>query len=369
MKGDLTREIVREVKEGRLSRRRLLQTMASVGVAVVSMPTIGRRAFAADELLVQTWSGYDIEELAPSYFAAHGQPNFSLMGSDEEGFQKVAAGFKPDLTHHTSFMVGKLRDAGLIQPIDIDRLTHWNDFFPELKQIENVDGKQWIAPFSWGNTSVIYRQDLIQPKEETWGVLWDEQYAGRLGLRDAVEGLLIVGGLYVGASDPWNMSDEEIAKVRTALLEQKPLARFYWNSQTDMEQAFANGEIVAAYGWNASVALLRKQGIDMAMMKPKEGIITWTDGLVLYKDHPNSEDLAYEYINAYMAPEVGEFLINAYGYGSGNMKAYDKVPPARLEELGISDPGAVLSTSRFQKQVDPAVRQKYQAVFDEVKIS
>ena len=369
MKGELARSIVREVKEGRLSRRRLLQSMAAAGVGVISLPGISRRALAADELLIQTWSGYDIEELAPSYYAAHGQPSFSLMGSDEEGFQKVAGGFKPDLTHHTSFMVGKLRDAGLIQPIDVSRLTHWNEFFPELQGIEYVDGKHWIAPFSWGNSSVIYRKDLIEPKEESWGVLWDESYAGRIGPRDAVEGLLVVGGLYTGAADPWSMTDAELAKTREALLAQKPLARFYWSSQTEMEQAFANDELVAAYGWNASVALLRKQGVDMAMMKPKEGIITWTDGLVLYKDHPNSTDFAYEYINAYMAPEVGEFLINAYGYGSGNMRAYDKVPVARLEELGIADPGTVLATSRFQKQVDPDVRQKYQAVFDEVKIS
>ena len=369
MKGEIARDIVREIRDGRMTRRRLLGSMASVGLAVVSMPVVGGRAFAADDLLIQTWSGYDIEELAPDYFAKHGKPSFSLMGSDEEGFQKVAGGFKPDITHHTSFMVGKLRDAGLIQPIDTARLTHWNDFFPELRQIENVGGEQWIAPFSWGNSSVIYRQDLIQPEEETWGVLWDERYAGRIAPRDAVEGLLIVGGLYTGAADPWSMTDEELEKVREALLAQKPLARFYWNSQTDMEQAFATGEIVAAYGWNASVALLRKQGIDMAMLKPKEGIVTWTDGLVLYKDHPNSEDLAYEYINAYMSPEVGAFLINAYGYGSGNTKAYDMVTAERLEELGISDPGTVLATSRFQKQVDPEVRQKYQAVLDEVKIA
>jgi hypothetical protein len=33
-------------------------------------------------------------------------------------------------------------------------------------------------------------------------------------------------------------------------------------------------------------ALLHKKGIDMALMRPKEGIITWIDGLVYYKDHP-----------------------------------------------------------------------------------
>ena len=165
------------------------------------------------------------------------------------------------------------------------------------------------------------------------------------------------------------MSDEELTKAKTALLAQKELVRFYWSSQTDMEQAFANGEIVAAYGWNASVAMLRKQGIDMALMKCKEGIVTWTDGLVMMNGGSGSEDLAYEFINAYMSPEVGAFLINSYGYGSGNAKAYESVTDERLAELGITDPDVVISTSKFQREISSNTRQKYQAVFDEVKLS
>jgi hypothetical protein len=135
------------------------------------------------------------------------------------------------------------------------------------------------------------------------------------------------------------------------------------------EITFANGEIVAAYGWNASVAMLRKQGIDMALMKCKEGIVTWTDGLVMMNGGSGSEDLAYEFINAYMSPEVGAFLINSYGYGSGNAKAYEFVTDERLAELGITDPAVVISTSKFQREISSDVRQKYQAVFDEVKLS
>ncbi len=195
------------------------------------------------------------------------------------------------------------------------------------------------------------------------------RYKGRIASRDSLEGLLIVGGLYTGAADPWAMSDAELAKAKAALLAQKELVRFYWSSQTDMEQAFANGEIVAAYGWNASVAMLRKQGIDMALMKCKEGIVTWTDGLVMMNGGSGSEDLAYEFINAYMSPEVGAFLINSYGYGSGNAKAYESVTDERLAELGITDPDVVISTSKFQREISSDIRQKYQAVFDEVKLS
>jgi spermidine/putrescine transport system substrate-binding protein len=182
-----------------------------------------------------------------------------------------------------------------------------------------------------------------------------------------VEGLVNLAGLYTGAKDPWLMTDEELAKAREALLEQKPLLRMYWSSQTDLEQAFASGEVVAANGWNASVALLRKQGLDMALMNPKEGMVTWTDGLVMMPGAP--EELAYEFMNAYMTPDVGVFLITSYGYGSGNTKAYGQVPKERLVELGIDEPAEIIAKTWFQREIDPAVQPKYQEVYDEIKLS
>lgn len=369
MSDKIKQTLIDGLSSGRLTRRALLQTMASLGIATVSAPLMGQAARAAEgQLSLMTWSGYDIPEMAPSYYEAHGKPNITLMASDNEGFEKVRAGFRPDVTHHTSFMLQKLRDADLIQPVDVNRLTYWNQFFPEIQKVGMADGQNWIAPCSWGNSSVIYRKDLVEIEEPSWGLLWDERYAGRLAGRDAPE-YVYVAGLYSGAKDPWAMTDAELAAAKAALLEQKPLLRFYWSSQTELEQSLASGEVVAAYGWNASVALLKKQGVDMAMLNPKEGLITWTDGLVLYKGHPGSEDLAYEFMNAYMSPEVGQFLIEAYGYGSGNMEAFDLVPATRLDELGISEPGKILATSWFQKSPDATLQQKAVAIMDEVKFS
>lgn len=368
MTDSIKRQLIDGLESGSLNRRKLMRMMASVGVGFAAYPFGSRLASADQNLSVLSWSGYDIPELAPSFFNAHGAPNFTLMASDNEGFEKVRAGYSPDVAHHTSFMLQKLLDADLIQPVDQSRLTHWDDFFPEIRKVGDSGGKNWIAPCSWGNSSVIYRKDLVELKEESWGLLWDERYVGRLAGRDAAE-YVQIAGLYTGAKDPWNMTDAELDKAKEALMAQKPLLRFYWSSQTELEQSLASGEVVAAYGWNASVALLRKQGIDMGMLTPKEGLVTWTDGLVLYKNHAASEDLAYEFMNAYMSPEVGKFLIEAYGYGSGNTKSFDLVSAGRLEELGITEPAKILATSWFQKATGAELQKKAQAIIDAVKFS
>ncbi len=60
----------------------------------------------------------------------HGDsPTYAFYGDDDEAFQKVASGFKADVIHPCSQMVGKYRDAGLIEPWDTSRI-------PNFEQIE-----------------------------------------------------------------------------------------------------------------------------------------------------------------------------------------------------------------------------------------
>jgi spermidine/putrescine transport system substrate-binding protein len=351
----------------RVSRRGAVRGLAAAGFGLTTLSALARRAAAAGQLEVLSWAGYDIPELAPAYYAANGSPNFSLMGSDEEGFQKVQAGFQPDLAHHTSYIVERMAQADMLQPIDPARLTNWDSFFPELREIGMFDGQNWIAPFSWGNVSVIYRPDLVGEVEQSWGILFDEAYAGKLAMRDDGPTAMVLTGIYMGVPDPHNMTEDEIQAAKELLIRQKPLLRFYWSGQTDLEQAMASGEVVAADGWNASVALLRAEGVDMAMMRPKEGILTWSDGLVYFKGSGAPDDLAYEFMNAYMAPEVGKFLIEAYGYASGNETVYPEIPVETLEMLGFNNPGQIMANSVFASGTPGAVIQRYSEVFEEVK--
>lgn len=368
MKTSETRGAIRDFSHGRLSRRDLGRLMGYLGVGVAASTMLPKPARADDTLSILSWSGYDIPEMAPDYYAKHPKPAFTLMGSDREGFQKVRAGYRPDLVHAQPFIVQSYRDAGLLEPIDISRLTQWSNIFPALRKIQFIDGRMWIAPFSWGNSSVVYRTDKVTPKEQSWELLWDKSLKGRLAQRDDVE-VVALTGLLIGAKDRYAMTDDELAKVKEKLLAQRELLRFYWSSQTDLEQSLASGEVVASYAWNASMALLKKQGIPVAMMQPKEGMLTWTDGLILFKNRQAPTDLAYEFINAYMTPGVGKFVIENYGYGSANMEAFNIADKQRLVELGIDNPDKTLTNAIFIKEIRADLQDKYNKLFTDVKMA
>ena len=368
-------EFLDKLMTGGLTRRQIVKGMSAAGLALVTMPMIAQPGRAADKLTVFTWGGYELPEFHTDYTAKHGHsPGFSLYADNDEAFQKVNAGYTPDFVAPSSLMVGRFRDAGLIRPIDVSRIPNYADVFDKLKELRGtrMEGKHWYIPWDWGNSSIVFRTDLVDPKyveEHTWTILWDKRYAGRIATNDQMDSVIIPAALVLGVDDPFNMNDEELAEVGKLIAEQKPLLRYYWSGQAEMEQAMANGELVASYSWNDSVARLKEEGIPVEYMTPKEGILSWVDGYCLIADGPGDEDAAYDFLDAIISPEAGKALIEAYNYGSSNAKAFPLVDQALLAAVGIDKPEEVMDKGVFFEAIPGALRDKYMEVFNEVKFS
>ncbi len=360
-------EMMDRLAAGTLSRRNLLKGLSALGIGVATMPYIAGRANAAAQATYFTWEGYEVPELHGDYIKKHGTgPEVSIFADEGEGFQKMRAGFTPDVAHPCSYNVPLWRDGGILQPIDTSRLSNWGDVVSTLKTIKGtqMDGKQWFVPFDWGNTSILYRTDIVDIEEESWGLMWDERYKGRLSTFAGANETVPYAAVYAGV-DPWNMSAADLAKVRKLLEKQRPLIRFYADDATTIEQALASGEIVAGTTWNESATRLKAEGLPVKYMNPKEGIMTWVCGLVLIKNAPNP-DKAYDLIDAMLSPETGKFMITDYGYGHSNAKSFDAAGDEAIEAAGLSrDVEGFLKKGVFSNEFKD--RDAVLSMFEEVK--
>jgi spermidine/putrescine transport system substrate-binding protein len=143
------------------------------------------------------------------------------------------------------------------------------------------------------------------------------------------------------------MGPGDIDKVAAKLREQRPLLSAYTTDMTSVEQSLASGALVAAMTWNASATALKKQGVPVAFMKPKEGMLTWACGFVILKDAKNI-DLAYDFINSRLEPESGQYLIQSYGYGASTSSAFARVTKEELDQLQLPPaPDEMLKTTIF----------------------
>ncbi|MGV1837858.1 ABC transporter substrate-binding protein [Rhizobium rhizogenes] len=351
--------------ESRLNFRRLAAGITALAITVAS---VALPAQAADKLTYFTWSGYELPDFDKAYLAAH--PNAvetSLFGDDDDAFTKVKAGFHPDLAHPCYDKVARWNKEGLLQPIDTSRIKNWDRIFPVFRNLPDLqagDGKVWMVPWDWGNTSVLYRTDLVKNPEQSWKLLWDKQYAGRIATIDAVHDTPVVAALLAGVS-PFDMTPTELDKVADKLREQRPLVSAYTTDMTSVEQSLASGQLVAAMTWNASAVALKKQGVPVEFMKPKEGMLTWACGFVMLKDAKNI-DLAYDFINSRLEADSGKFLIESYGYGASTSSAFAAVPKETLDNLQLpADPDTMLKSTVFtgpMKQNDDLAK-----MFEKVK--
>ncbi len=361
-------EFLNAMKSGRMSRRDILQMLTAAGLTMTMLP-VGRAKAADGEVIYFTWEGYNDPGFHPGYTAKHNaEPEGPVFGDVEEALTKVRSGFKVDVVHPCNLDLKRWRDADVLQPIDTSRLTNFGNLFPGLTKLpyaQGDKGEQFFIPVDWGNTSILYRPDLFDVKEESWTMLWDERYAGQLSMSaDATEAVAIAG-IVVGAKDPFNLTDDELAKAKELLVKQKPMVRFYWDSNSAVEQALASGELVASTGWNSSVVTLSGQGVNIKFANPKEGIMSYCCGLVLTKDAPHV-DKAYDLIDAMTAPEAGKWLIEAQGYGHSNAKTFELVDDKILAERGLpKDPSEFFAKGIFQQPTMEV--ERVQKVFEEVK--
>ncbi len=364
-------EFADRLAEKRLTRRDLCRALGAVGVGMVTLPVVARRAAAASgEIEYFTWASYEDPMFHQAFVEKYGHPVAnSIFGEEEEALQKIRSGYTPDVAHPCSYSVMRWHDAGILKPVDASRLLHYGDIFPQLKTIGGtvIDGQPFFVPFDWGNSSVLYRTDLVDSNTDSWMLLFDEKYAGRLATYDSVDGAIASAALALGFKNISTLDDDQLVKVRELLQRQKPLLRYYWTDNTAIEQSMASGEIVAAYAWNSSYHALRSEGVPVAYMNPKEGILTWVCGLSLISNAPGDEEAAYAFIDAMIAPESGKNLIEQFGYGHSNQKSFEIASSERLTDLGLTDPVGLFAQGVFLEDVPPTIKEKYVTLFEQVK--
>ena len=129
----------------------------------------------------------------------------------------------------------------------------------------------------------------------------------------------------------------------------------------------ASGEIVAAYAWNDLVKNLKAEGIPVEYAIPKEGLFTWFCGLTLLNSGSADEQLAYDFVDAWLSPETGKLLIEGSGYGHANMKSFELADAAEVAAMGLTDPVAVMRDAILFRNPPDEVQNELNQVWTDTK--
>ena len=355
---------------GRMSRREFQKALGLFGLSLVAYPVVTRPVRAADNLLVFGWAGFDDPALFPGYEENHGSPDHAFFSDEQEGIQKLKAGFGADIVRPCIDVMQQWMTADL-KPIDESKLLYLDEQFESIRAPAPAyhDGQRFFVSLYWGFTSFIYRTDMtdITPEEESWSLLFDDRFAGRIAVWDSTDCVIPHTSLALGHSDdPFRPDGERLDQVADMIRKQRNLVRLYYPDVTTGVQAIASGEVVISYAWSEFLQPLRDEGIPFRWAKPKEGLISYNCGLAL-RDGNASEEAQYDFVNASMSADAGKFLIEVFNLGAANQKSFDMVDPSLIKEIELTSPDESLAGSHPFVYVPLDLKSKHIELFESIK--
>jgi len=270
-------------------------------------------------------------------------------GGSSHVLQKAAS--RPgsfDLYEQWSDSINILWEADAIQPIDVSRLTHWDEINNLTKtgritpnarigagdapfKILNVQedgtlgekhtGKISFLPYVHNVDSFGYNTRNIERgiayETESWAWLLDERWHGKVGLVNAPTIGIFDMALAAQAKglmtfkDIGQMTRPEVDKLFDILIGYKKRGHFngIWNSVPESVNLMSSNNVVIESMFSPAVSTLNKMNIPVAYAAPKEGFRAWHGVMCLSSEVDDEvKDTAYEYMNWWLSGWAGAFI-------------------------------------------------------------
>lgn len=339
--------------------------LGSAAILALALPV----AAQDKDLLVFDWAGFEDEGLHQAYIEQHGaSPNYSFYADDDEAFQKIVSGFRADLGHPCSQMVSKYRDAGLIEPWDVSRITAFADLDPALldSPIFKDDEGVWFMPTDWASTALAWNTERVPAADvQSLQVFKDPKYAGRISLPSSNDDIWPLAYLATGVDDWTTVTEEQFHAAAAWLREVHPNVRAYWADPSEMGQLMATGEVLLAWSWPEGVTQLVADGHPIGFQREAvEGSSAFLCGFVNFKNGPGSEDKVYDFMNAWLEPRSADYLVEVFGYGHSNKTAMDAMDQDMVAEAGL---GPIEAPVLMQSPIPHSLRDRMVEEFEKIK--
>ena len=312
-----------------------------------------------------TWTDYVGPELLESFERQTGvKVVVDTFSSNEELLAKLQSGASGyDVTVPSDFMVSVMVKQGLLAELDLAQIPNARLLTDGLQRLPVDPDHRFSVPYLWGTVGIGYDSNVIRTPPDSWAVLWDERYAGRISMlndqREVFGAVLRLMGQSLNTRDP-----AVIDQAKARLLQQKPLVKTYTSDHFD--HLLASGEVVLAHGWGGPVARAMALKPSIKYVVPKEGATIWADCLVVPKTSRNKA-LAMRFINYLLDREVAARTSERLLFASANREAKALVKASVRDNPAVYPDETVLGRLEWMLDVGDAIRS-YDRAWTELKI-
>ncbi|RMH31462.1 MAG: spermidine/putrescine ABC transporter substrate-binding protein [Nitrospirae bacterium] len=312
-----------------------------------------------------TWSDYADPDILHEFEQRTGvRVVVDTYSSNEELLAKVQSGMTGyDVAVPSDFMAGIMARLGLLSELDPQRIPNMALISDHLRGLPFDPEFRYAVPYLWGTVGIGYDSAVIPTPPQSWNILWDPRYRGRISILNDQREVLGMALRSLGYSlNSVNPAEIEAAKAK--LIAQKPLVKVYTSEQFD--QLLVSGEVVLAHAWGGPVARAMRERPSIRYVVPQEGGTIWTDCLVVLASS-RRRTLAMEFINYLLDVDVAVRTSNRLLFASANRLVKDRVDPSVRENPAVYPPPSLIPRMEWMIDVDGAV-QLYDRAWTEIKV-
>lgn len=251
--------------------------------------------------------------------------------SNESLYAKLAGGgVDYDVIIPSDYMIGRLVEEDMLAELNFDNIPNYKYIDDKYKNTEYDPENKFSVPYNIGMVGIIYNTKSIEGEPDSWSLMWDERYKGKIlnfnNSRDAFATAQFYQGLDINSTDSSTWDE-----AYTLLARQKEILQSY--VMDEVFNKMESGEAYVAPYYAGDFFTMYGNNEDLAFYYPKEGTNLFIDAACVLKNSKNKE-AAELYINFLMDPAIAQANAEYMYYASPNTAVVENEDYiAFLEEL------------------------------------
>lgn len=228
--------------------------------------------------------------------------NYTNFESNENMYSKISGGgVSYDVIAPSDYMIERLIDEDMLLPLDYNNIPNI-ELINEKYQHLYFDPEQlYTVCFNVGTTVLIYNKTMVESEPESWDVLWDEQYRGKVLMFNNPRDAFAIAQARL-SQDFNTINEDEWIKAAELLAEQRDKVSPVY-VMDEVFNLMESGEYAFATYYAGDYLLMLENNEDLGYCYPQEGVNEFYDAFCVPKCSQNKKG-AEAFINFMHEPQV-----------------------------------------------------------------
>lgn len=225
----------------------------------------------------------------------------------------------------------KVKD-GLLENLDLGNIPNIKNIDSKFEIANNKDF-EYAVPYLWGTTGLAINTKYVTEDVDSWDILWNSKYRGKVGILNNEQELFGLGARYVGTSlIPSRISD--LQNVGDFLKLQKKETGGYMGPY-EIIDGMIDESLWVAVTWSVDAGIMAYDNPNIKYIIPKEGTIMWLEHMIIPKGAKNKVN-AEAFINFIHRPDIYARIANYQSSPGVNIPAREFINEEIMNDRSLN---------------------------------